>query len=76
MKTFRQYTEQVSNTTIEKAAENVHKQWMKNQKADGHNSHKSPDGKEEYMTHYGKLSDEAKKIDRDCVKAVLDVIDD
>lgn len=68
--------EDVDKATIEKAAENIHDRWMDNQKQQGHDSHKSPDGKEEYMKPYDELSHAAKKLDRDAVHAVLDALKD
>jgi len=59
---------------IESAAEKIHVRWMQNQEKQGHTSHKSPDGKEEYMVDYENLSEPAKKLDRDAVKAVLDAL--
>jgi hypothetical protein len=64
----------VAKDDIEKAAEKVHDKWMANQKASGHTSHKSPDGKEEYMVPYDKLSEPSKKLDRDAAKAVLSAL--
>ncbi len=64
----------IDKTDIESAAENVHARWMENQKKKGHNSRKSPDGKEEYMVGYDELSEPAKKLDRDAVHAVLDAL--
>lgn len=66
--------EDVDKETIEKAAENIHDRWLQNQKKQGHTSHKSPDGKEEYMVDYDELSEPAKKLDRDAVHAVLDAL--
>jgi hypothetical protein len=64
----------VDESDIERAAEKVHDEWMKNQKKQGHDSHKSPDGKEEYMVDYDDLSAPAKKLDRDAAKAVLSAL--
>jgi hypothetical protein len=74
LKEQAQVVGEVDEDDVEKAAENVHDQWMQNQKDKGHDSHKSPDGKEEYMVGYKKLSDDAKELDRDAVHAVLDAL--
>jgi hypothetical protein len=66
----------VDKDTIEKAAENVHDRWVDNQEKKGHKSHKSPDGKEEYMVDYDDLSEPAKQLDRDAVHAVIDALKD
>lgn len=56
------------------AAKAVHDRWMDYQKDQGHTSHKSPDGKEEYMKDYEKLSEPAKDLDRMAVQAVVTAI--
>lgn len=61
----------VSKDDVEKAAEAVHQQWMDKQKELGHEEHKSPDGKEDYMVPYEDLSKPAKDLDRSAVKAVI-----
>jgi len=65
---------EATDTEIEKAAEAVHAQWMDKQEELGHDSHKSPDGKEEYMVPYDELSEPAKELDRGAAKAVLDAL--
>jgi hypothetical protein len=80
MKDFRSFREDVelvgtpTKQDIDKAAEEIHARWMDNQKDLGHDSHKSPDGKEEYMVPYDELSEPAKKLDRDAVHAVFDAL--
>ena len=58
---------------IEKVSEEVHKAWMKSKKAHGITSRKSEDG-EELMVPYEKLSEKAKDLDRNTVKAVYAAI--
>jgi hypothetical protein len=67
----REDLHEATTAEIEKAAKAIHDQWMASQKADGHNEHLSPDGTEDYMAPYHKLSDDAKDLDRRAVKAVL-----
>jgi hypothetical protein len=66
---------ELTDTETEKAAEAVHNRWVKNQKAAGETEHKSPDGKEDYMVPYDKLSDKSKEMDREAVRATLDALD-
>lgn len=66
--------EEVSEKEIEKAAEAVHNRWVKNQVKAGETEHKSPDGKEDYMVPYDKLSDKSKDMDREAVRATLDTL--
>ena len=58
---------------IEAASEEVHNEWMKSKRARGITSRKSEDG-EELMVPYLKLSEKAKDLDRDTVKAVYAAI--
>ena len=58
---------------IEAASEEVHMAWMKSKKTRGITSRKSEDG-EELMVPYEKLSEKAKDLDRDTVKAVYSAI--
>jgi hypothetical protein len=58
----------------EAAAKEVHARWMEFQKEQGHDSHKSPDGEEEYMVDYDQLTEPAKDLDRMAVDAVLDTL--
>lgn len=69
-------TTEATEAEIEAAAKAVHDQWMDKQKELGHTEHKSPDGEEDYMVPYHKLSDEAKDLDRSAVKAVLAVVEE
>lgn len=64
-------TNEATETEIEAAAKAVHDQWMEKQKELGHDEHKSPDGSEDYMVPFHKLSDDAKELDRLAVKAVV-----
>ena len=58
---------------IEKVAEQVHIVWMQSKKAEGFHSRKSEDG-EELMIPYEQLSEKAKDLDRNTVKAVYSAI--
>ena len=53
---------------IEQVSAEVHKAWMGSKKANGITSRKSEDG-EELMIPYEQLSEKAKYIDRNTVKA-------
>lgn len=66
--------EAVSDKDVEIAAKAVHDRWVKNQKKAGETEHKSPDGKEDYMVPYDKLSDKSKEMDREAVRATLDTL--
>jgi hypothetical protein len=59
---------------IEKISAEVHKAWMETKKANGINSRKSEDG-EELMVPYEQLSEKAKELDRNSVKAVYAAIE-
>lgn len=65
---------EASDAEIEKAAKEVHNRWVENQKKAGETEHKSPDGKEDYMVPYHKLSDKSKEMDREAVRATLDAL--
>jgi hypothetical protein len=56
---------------LEPLAEAVHQRWMDTMTARGHVSRKAPDG-EELMVPYRQLSEAAKDLDRNSVRAVLD----
>ncbi len=58
---------------VEKVAAEVHKAWMATKKKHGFTTRKSEDG-EELMTPYAKLSEKAKDLDRNTVKAVYAAI--
>lgn len=58
---------------IEQVSAEVHKAWMVSKRANGIVSRKSEDG-EELMVPYELLSEKAKEIDRNTVKAVYDAI--
>ncbi|MBL7701270.1 MAG: hypothetical protein JNM14_03415 [Ferruginibacter sp.] len=58
---------------IELVSAKVHEAWMESKKAQGVTSRKSEDG-EELMVSYEKLSEKAKDLDRNTVKAVYDAI--
>ena len=58
---------------IELVAAQVHAAWMKSKKAQGVSSRKSEDG-EELMVPYEDLSEKAKDLDRNTVKAVYAAI--
>ena len=58
---------------IELVSAEVHQAWMKSKKTNGVTSRKSEDG-EELMVPYGKLSEKAKDLDRNTVKAVYAAI--
>lgn len=59
---------------IEKVAEEVHNAWMKTKNAEGVYSRKAEDG-EELMVPYETLSEKAKDLDRNTVKAVYKAIE-
>jgi hypothetical protein len=58
---------------IESVSSQVHKAWMKSKKAQGISSRKSEED-EELMVPYEKLSEKAKDLDRNTVKAVYAAI--
>lgn len=58
---------------IELVSAQVHEAWMESKKAQGVSSRKSEDG-EELMVPYEKLSEKAKDLDRNTVKAVYAAI--
>lgn len=58
---------------IELVSAEVHNAWMESKKANGINSRKSEDG-EELMVPYEQLSEKAKDLDRNTVKAVYAAI--
>ena len=59
---------------IEMVAAEVHKAWMESKKARGFTTRKAEDG-EELMVPYEKLSEQAKDLDRNTVKAVYAAIE-
>ncbi len=58
---------------LEMVANIVHSAWIQQKLSQGITSHKSKDG-EELMVPYAKLSEPAKDLDRDTVKAVYTAI--
>ena len=58
---------------LEKVAEEVHIAWMASKRATGFESRKAEDG-EELMVPYEQLSEKAKDLDRNTVKAVYAAI--
>ncbi len=58
---------------IEQVSAQVHKAWIASKKANGITSRKAEDG-EELMVPYDRLSEKAKDLDRNTVKAVYDAI--
>ena len=58
---------------IEKVSEEVHSAWIASKKSQGFHSRKSEDG-EELMVPYDQLSEKAKDLDRNTVKAVYAAI--
>lgn len=58
---------------IEKVAEQVHIAWMQSKIAQGFHIRKSEDG-DELMIPYQQLSEKAKDLDRNTVKAVYNAI--
>jgi len=58
---------------IELVSEQVHEAWIESKKANGVSSRKAEDG-EELMVPYEKLSEKAKDLDRNTVKAVYAAI--
>ena len=58
---------------IELVSAEVHNAWMESKKAHGINSRKSEDD-EELMVPYERLSEKAKDLDRNTVKAVYKAI--
>jgi hypothetical protein len=59
---------------IEKVSSEVHNAWMESKKAHGVSSRKSEDG-EELMVPYEELTEKAKDLDRNSVKAVYAAIE-
>lgn len=59
---------------IELVSSKVHEAWMESKKAQGVTTRKSESG-EELMVPYEKLSDQAKDLDRNTVKAVYAAIE-
>jgi hypothetical protein len=59
---------------IELVSAEVHQAWMESKKANGINSRRSEDG-EELMVPYENLSEKAKELDRNTVKAVYAAIE-
>lgn len=60
---------------LEFVADKVHEAWMKSKKEQGVKSRKAEDG-EELMVPYYHLSEKAKDLDRNTVKAVYQAIED
>lgn len=58
---------------VESVAEEVHNAWMESKKKHGYASRRSEDG-EELMVPYEQLSEKAKDLDRNTVKAVYAAI--
>ncbi len=73
---YRYLTLQLEATKaeIESAAKAVHDNWVQVQKDAGHEEHKSPDGKEDYMVDYEDLTEPAKELDRGAVLATIDAL--
>ena len=59
---------------LEKVAEAVHEAWIASKKTHGVSTRKSEDG-EELMVPYSQLSEKAKDLDRNTVKAVYAAIE-
>jgi len=59
---------------IELVSAEVHQAWMESKKASGFNSRRAEDG-EELMVPYELLSERAKDLDRNTVKAVYAAIE-
>ncbi len=59
---------------IETVAANVHDAWVKTKRAQGITTRKSESG-EELMVEYDELSEEAKELDRNSVRAVYAAIE-
>lgn len=59
---------------VEKVAEAVHEAWMASKRAHGFSTRKSEEG-EELMVPYNQLSEKAKDLDRNTVKAVYAAIE-
>jgi RyR domain len=58
---------------IELVAARVHESWLKSKRTQGVKSRKAEDG-EELMVPYEELSEKAKELDRNTVRAVYDAI--
>lgn len=58
---------------LEQVSAEVHAAWMESKKTNGINSRKAEDG-EELMVPYKELSEKAKDLDRNTVKAVYEAI--
>ena len=59
---------------IEVVAAKVHEAWMESKRAQGHTTRRSESG-EELMVPYEQLSEAAKELDRDTVRAVYKAIE-
>jgi hypothetical protein len=66
-------TQRVDLPDVERVAEKVHEAWIRSKKQDGEKSRKSETG-EELMKPYSELSEEAKDLDRNTVRAVYRAI--
>ena len=68
-------SEQMNLPDVETVSEKVHEAWMKTKLNQGVTSRNSEAG-EELMVPYGKLSEEAKELDRATVRAVYAAIEE
>lgn len=67
-------TSKVALPDIELVSDKVHEAWMKSKRDQGVTTRKAEDG-EELMVPYAQLSDKAKDLDRNTVKAVYAAIE-
>jgi hypothetical protein len=67
-------TSKVALPDIELVSDKVHEAWMKSKRDQGVTTRKAEDG-EELMVPYPQLSDKAKDLDRNTVKAVYAAIE-
>ena len=72
-KKFKKQNDMIELPDIEQVSAEVHKAWMNSKKDEGITSRKSEDG-EELMVPYELLSEKAKDIDWNTVKAVYAAI--
>lgn len=70
---YQKYFSMIELPDIELVSAEVHKAWMKSKKANGISSRKSED-EEELMVPYEELTEKAKDLDRNTVKAVFAAI--
>jgi DNA-binding transcriptional ArsR family regulator len=65
----------IDETFVDELAERVHIRWLASKRAAGVFSRRSEEG-EELMMPYADLSEQAKNLDRDTVRAVLEALEE